>query len=54
MEFLLGIILGIGLGTIFGNLVTVNFHLQKKVEMLERKERIEKHRKEKDFLDRVC
>lgn len=54
MELLFGIIIGIALGMVFGNLMTVNYHLQKKVEMLERKERIEKHKKERDFLDRVC
>ena len=54
MELLFGIIIGIALGMVFGNLMTVNYHLQKKVEQLERKERIEIHKKERDFLDRVC
>ena len=54
MELLFGIIIGIALGSVFGNLMTTNYNLQKKVELMERKERIEKHKKERDFLDRVC
>lgn len=56
MELILGMILGAGLGMIFGNLVTVNRYLNIKLEQKERTEyrKYRKEKKEEDFLDRVC